>query len=247
MMKKKYYYIPAAIIALFLLVQFTIVGQIIEIGILNSFESTEATVKGDTLHLNGLINAKTPAQIRKIFKENPNIDTIFIDEIEGSVDDEANLDIAFFVAQQGITTKIGRDSLIASGGTDFFLAGKHRIVEDGAWVGVHSWQDSQGLEAVDFPRGAKEHQPYIDFYIKAGFSQKEAEDFYYFTIESSPADSIYLMSNEEIIQYKISNTGITPPEYINLEKEEERKSLGLPYITAEQAKARGIKIKDNNN
>ena len=35
-------------------------------------------------------------------------------------------------------------------------------------------------------------------------TQKEAEDFYYFTLNAAPAESIHWMTDAEIIQYKVT-------------------------------------------
>lgn len=67
-------------------------------------------------------------------------------------------------------------------------------------LGVHSCAGG-GNVATDFPVGDAEHQSYIDYYISIGFTQQEAEDFYYFTINTAPAEDIHWMKEEEIIQY----------------------------------------------
>ena len=201
-----------------------------------SLNSTKLEVEGNVVYMSGTINSDTPRQIMKLFEDNPNINTIVMKEVPGSTDDEANLKIAKFVADKNITTKIDRYGYIASGGTDFFLAGDTRIVEEGARIGVHSWATNTGEEAKDFPRGHEEHQRYIDYYKSIGFTQKEAEDFYYFTINAAPADDIYILESNEILQFGISTTGITDPVNINPEKELERKEKGLDYIDANKPK-----------
>jgi len=45
---------------------------------------------------------------------------------------------------------------------------------------------------------------YIEYYISVGFTQKEANDFYYFTLNAAPAEGIHWMTDEEIIQYKVT-------------------------------------------
>ncbi len=95
---------------------------------------------------------------------------------------------------------------MASGGTDFFLAGIKRSVASNTKIGVHSWageDDGKEFTATDFPKGHQYHLPYIAYYVSVGFTQQEAEDFYYFTIEAAPADNIHWMSATEIEQYKM--------------------------------------------
>jgi len=67
---------------------------------------------------------------------------------------------------------------------------------------VHSWSDGVN-EATDFPVGDVNHLPYIDYYTSVGFSQQEAEDFYYFTINAAPAADIHWMTESEISEYGI--------------------------------------------
>lgn len=178
-----------------------------EIIILNSIQLTELKVKENTLIMNNEINSKTPEQFKKIFSENPNIDTIIMKEVSGSLDDTANLKISSWIAQKWLTIKLEKDSYIASWGTDFFLAGKHRIIENGAQVWVHSWAGGWKT-ANDFPVWHENHLPYIEYYKRVGWTQKQAEDFYYFTINSAPASEIYIMSNEELEKFNVSTTKI---------------------------------------
>ncbi len=82
---------------------------------------------------------------------------------------------------------------IASGGVDLFLASVKRTIGKNVKIGVHSW-DEDGSQATDYPRESKEHQKY-----------KEAEDFYYFTINSATAEGIHYMTEEEMNKYKALN------------------------------------------
>jgi hypothetical protein len=94
------------------------------------------------------------------------------------------------------------DAEIASGAVDFFLAGIKRTRESGSLIGVHSWASGR-QEAADFPVGHENQLPYIDYYVEMGFSQEDAEAFYYFTINAAPAADIYWMTDAEIDQYKL--------------------------------------------
>jgi len=95
------------------------------------------------------------------------------------------------------------DAVIASGAVDLFLAGTTRTRAAGSKIGVHSWSDGGSKEATDFPVGHANHQPYIDYYKEMGFSQADAEAFYYFTINTAKASDIHWMTDEEIEQYKL--------------------------------------------
>lgn len=208
------------------------------------FPITSFELVGNTLTMNNLITSKTPGQVYEIFEEYPNIDTIEMRKVDGSIDDDSNLEISTWLSTKDLTIKINRYSTIASGGTDFFLAGANRIVVDGAKVGVHSWASSGGDTAADFPRDHESHQPYIKYYQDIGFSPEESDDFYFFTIYAAPANDIYFMENYEIVDYKVTTTGISEPEFIVREFEESFKEEGRAYISDAEALSRGIEVID---
>ncbi len=243
-MKKSIKIITIIIVLIILLFQIPIVRGVVEIVFLNSFETTKFVQVQNTLYMEGIINGKTPGQLEALFAENPNISEIVMLEVEGSVNDEANLRAAKFVADRDVNTRIFRYGLIASGGTDFFLAGDKRFVEDGAKIGVHSWGGSGGEVAKDFPVGHEAHQPYIDYYQAVGFTKEASEKFYYFTINAASASDIYFMTNDEIVAFALSNTGITTPQIIVPGAEEIRKQAGDSYISNEEAERRGIPIQE---
>lgn len=155
-----------------------------------------------TIEMNGVINRKSLDNFNELVDHYPNVNQINIKECEGSSDDEVNLKLAKKVYQRQMGTHILDDGLIASGGTDFFLAGKTRTKGDNTKIGVHAWAGLL-VEATDFPEGHENHLPYIEYYVSVGFSQEEAEDFYYYTIHAAPADSIHWMTDEEIEQYNM--------------------------------------------
>ena len=100
----------------------------------------------------------------------------------------------------GLNTHLTASSEVASGGTDFFLAGVNRSMDEGAKIGVHSWSDGIN-EAKDYSRDAPEHEA----------NRKYIEDmlgddaFYWFTIYAAPAADIYYMTLDEVVQYGLVN------------------------------------------
>lgn len=85
-----------------------------------------------------------------------------------------------------------------------YVGGVIRTREAGSKVGVHSWRGNPGDPiATSYPKGHEVHLPYINYYISVGFTQKEAEDFYYFSIEAAPAESIHWMTEAEIKKHKL--------------------------------------------
>ncbi len=153
-----------------------------------------------TIEMDGDIKSSSLNNFDKLIKTFPDIDKINIVNCGGSLDDETNLKLSHKVHQQGISTHLMGNGEIASGGVDFFLAGVKRTIGKNTKIGVHAWS-GDGEEATHFHKGHKNHLPYINYYKSVGFTQKQAEDFYYFTIYSAHADDIHWMSKEEIIKY----------------------------------------------
>ncbi len=162
-------------------------------------------IDANTIEMDGVINSSSLNNFNQMVAVYPNINTINIVNCDGSEDDETNLQLSALVHQRGADIHILDNGLIASGGTDFFLAGTRRTKGANTRIGVHSWggQDDDGnlISATDFPVGHEFHQPYIDYYMSVGFTQQEAEDFYYFTINAASPDDIHWMTDEEITQY----------------------------------------------
>ena len=155
-----------------------------------------------TIEMNGTINGSTLRDFNRLLEVYSDIKLIKMDIVPGSEDDIINLQVAKRVFDLNIDTHLMDNGEIASGGVDFFLAGVNRSIGNNTRIGVHSWSDGR-QEATDFPVGHENHQLYIDFYFSIGFTQQEAEAFYYFTINAAQADDIHWMTEAEILQYKI--------------------------------------------
>lgn len=175
--------------------------EMIVVNALNMIETTEFTVNGSDLIMNGEINSKTLDQFNEVIEDNPQISTLVEVDVPGSLDDDTMYQLVYRVRELGLNTHLRSDSRIYSGGVDLFLGGVERSIETGAELGVHSWSDGVN-EAIDFPRGSPEHEA----------NRKLIEDmlgsdaFYWFTIEAAPADAIHVMTSDEIARFGL----ITP-------------------------------------
>ncbi|WP_281222027.1 alpha/beta hydrolase [Photobacterium sanguinicancri] len=135
----------------------------------------------------------------------PSVATFNIQSIPGSADDEINLLLSAEIHQNGIATHLVNSAMIASGGTDLFLAGTQRTADDARpKIGVHSWSDSSGQSGKDLPRNHEEHQPYLDYYQEININP----DFYWYTLDAAPANDIHWMTREEIEQYNVLTTSL---------------------------------------
>ena len=159
---------------------------------------------GDTtLEMNGVIGSSSLNDFNTLYTSFPTVTTINIKDCDGSMDDETNLQLSTRVHQLGINIHLLENGLIASGGVDFFLAGIQRTKGNNTRVGVHSWSDGNRAQATNFIVGHANHLPYINYYVSVGFTQQQAEDFYYFTINTATAENIHWMTTTEISTYNI--------------------------------------------
>lgn len=166
------------------------------------------SVRGEKyLFLNGVIGSSSPRKVQRILAKNPNLQVLVLTNVPGSADDTANLRLGRIVNRSGLNTYVPSEGLVASGGTDLFLAGKRRYLGRGASVGVHSWagEDSSGRlkQGRDFPRRHRAHRPYLDYYKALGIPVS----FYWFTLKAADANEIHIMSINEMKRFDMI-TGI---------------------------------------
>ena len=154
------------------------------------------TIDGSVAVMRGVIDGSTPGRVDDLI-QNPAVHTIVMAYVPGSDDDESNLETSLMIRAAQVATCVPAGGEVASGGTDFFLAGRVRRLADDAFVGVHSWSDGQGLEGGDLPRNDPEHVMFLDYYRQIGIDP----DFYWFTLEAAPADGMHNMTAQERQQW----------------------------------------------
>lgn len=164
-----------------------------------NYEAASFKIEGSQAIMSGAIDGKTPKRVEALIREHPTVRTIVMQDVEGSVDDEANLVAARLIRENGFKTHVPADGVIASGGTDFFLAGQERSIETGAKLGVHSWAAGDGETGADIPRDDPQHQLYLRYYEEMGIPS----EFYWFTLEAAPADDMHWMTTDELEQYQM--------------------------------------------
>lgn len=157
------------------------------------------TIDGQVAYMSGDISADTIRQVKKLIKDYPEVKTITMVEVGGSIDDVSNLEASRLVRKAGLNTHVAKDGFIASGGTDFFCAGVVRTAEEGAQVGVHSWAGDGVENAALLAKDHKEHDKYIKYYEE--MKMPDPKGFYFFTINAAKADGMYYMTMDEMIQY----------------------------------------------
>ena len=161
---------------------------------------------GDVANMYGTIGSSTPFRIKELVLYHPEVKTIVMVDVPGSVDDDSSLRAARIVRQHGLNTHVPSDGEVASGGTDFFQAGLERTCEEGALFGVHSWAEFNA-EGIDYPKDDEVHTMYLEYCDEMGIPQS----FYWYTLEAAPADEIHYMTNSELETFSMLTAPIMRP------------------------------------
>ncbi len=167
----------------------------------------------DTIYMRGVIYSNTHNDIRQTLNNNPQLTTLVMEDVPGSIDDEINLLASREIRSRNLNTYIPDSGMVASGGTDMFLAGKERAVHETAKLGVHSWSGGD-LEALEYPRDHEEHKKYLDYYVEMDIPT----DFYWYTLEAAPADTIHWMTLPEIGKYQVVTNALDLNKMLRLQK-----------------------------
>ena len=153
-------------------------------------------VDGTVAVMRGVINAATPARVLELAFRHPEVRTLVLADVPGSIDDVANLRAGRYLRELGFDTHVPTGGEVASGGTDLFLAGVRRSAGNSALFGIHSW-DGGPVAAIDLPRDHEEHRLYLDYYEEMGIPAA----FYWRTLEAAPPEDIHWMTDEELERF----------------------------------------------
>lgn len=162
----------------------------------------ELDLEAGTATLRGTLGATTLAQMQYLIDTFPEVTTLVLANIQGSENDEANLQTGRLVRQAGLHTRLLSDSEIYSGGVDLFCAGTRRFIAAGATVGVHAWAEGD-QSAEDLPRDHPQHQAQVAYFTEM-LGAEDGPAFYWFTIEAAPAADMHIMSADEIERFRLA-------------------------------------------
>lgn len=160
-------------------------------------------IKGNEAFLSGTLGTITYNQVKEMIDNYPEVKTIVLTHISGSVNDAVNLHTAMLLHNNNFTTKVLSDSDIASGGVDLFCSGIERIVEKGAKIGVHSWCCVNDLTARKISKEHPAHKYQLEYFTKV-LGVNKGPSFYYYTLEAAAFDDIHYMSDEEIKSWTVA-------------------------------------------
>lgn len=167
----------------------------------------------DSLWMKGVIYSNTLEDLKAVLNKHPEVTTLVMEEVPGSIDDEINLLASRVLRNRDVNTYIPKDGWVASGGTDMFLAGTERAIHPTARLGVHSWAGMEKV-ATDYPKDAEEHKKYLAYYKEMQIPSR----FYWYTLEAAPADSIHWMTPVEIHEYKVVTPELSWNSLLDLQK-----------------------------
>jgi len=152
------------------------------------------TVRGRHAVAAGVIFDNFEERVRDLHQNFPGVDTLVLVEVPGSANDDASLAGSTLVHELGYSTCVPSNGMVASGGTDLFVAGVKRFASPGARIGIHSWSGSGDVVGSDFPQDHPSHVPYLEYYDTIGIPK----DFYWQTL--SHGQPMYYIRDEEIAE-----------------------------------------------
>jgi hypothetical protein len=170
--------------------------------ILSSGNST-VEVSGTKALVNGTLGTLTYIQIEELIKNSTEVDTLELQEISGSINDEINMHTGRLIRGAKLTTFVPKSGNVNSGGVDLFAAGFKRIYEAGGIVGVHAWCCENGQSAHLLAKDDPAHGAQLT-YFREMLGKALGPEFYFFTINSAPAKDIHHMTEAELAKYLLS-------------------------------------------
>ena len=157
-------------------------------------------VSGTQALINGDLGSLTYVQISDLINDHPEVDTLLLQEISGSVNDAINMHTGRLVRNAMLTTMVEATSDINSGGVDLYAAGFRRVYTEGAKLGVHSWCCTDGKPANELGRDHEGHGAQLTFFREM-LGNELGPEFYYFTIEAAPHNTVHVMTKAELDKY----------------------------------------------
>ncbi|WP_420548530.1 hypothetical protein [Curvivirga sp.] len=187
---------------LFIFLAAAVLGVNHSISLADDYDPLTFTPNGDTLIVEGVIDDRAIESFIVAINENPNVKSLTLKYVPGSADDDYNLILSRVVRSMGLGTIIPKGGLVASGGTDLFLAGVWRKVSTNACIGVHSWdyeEDGHIIQATDFPKHDLVHQMYLRYFRDMGIPPA----FYWYTLDAAPAADMHWMHKSELKKFNM--------------------------------------------
>ena len=162
-----------------------------------------ATPDSPAAYLVGELGATFPYAINALQTDYPWVKILVIKNVPGGFAMGPILDGLNMIYDAGMATVLEHDSMVASAGTDVFMAGKYRLAMKGAKIGVHNFGGDAQNGEDEVTMGIRR------LYKKAGIH----DDFYAF-MRSIPHESMHWMTADEIKRYNFSNATLVDIEKV---------------------------------
>ncbi len=159
-------------------------------------------ISADTVEMSGTVDSYSPALFQKMLQHYPGIKRIEMIDCDGSIDEEANLNLARQIRRAGISTHVPSRGSVRSGAVELFLAGVRHTADKGAEFVVHSWMDEDGREANDYPPNDPVHDEYLNYYREMGVPADKARAFYALT-NSVPFAGQLKLSRTDLARFQL--------------------------------------------
>ncbi|MEH6757030.1 MAG: hypothetical protein V7676_05920 [Parasphingorhabdus sp.] len=159
-------------------------------------------ISANMVEMSGTVDSNSPALFQQMLRHYPGIKRIEMIDCDGSVDEEANLNLARQIRRAGISTHVPARGSIRSGAVELFLSGVRHTADSGAEFVVHSWIDEDGLEANDYPPQDPVHAEYLNYYAEMGIPVDKARDFYALT-NSVPFSEQLKLSRTDLARFQL--------------------------------------------
>ncbi len=165
--------------------------------------STVIALDGDRAVVSGQLGRGTLDQIVHLVNWHPEVGTLVLANVPGSVDPDAVFAAGRLLREVGLATEVPADGFVAGGGVDLFAAGAARTLGEGASLAVRAWEDpADDVRADRLPPGDDRHDPFLT-YLAEMLGDVAGPDFYFFSINAAAPDELHLMSDAEIARYKL--------------------------------------------
>jgi len=160
--------------------------------------TTRLIIEKNRAILTGVLGVLTYVQIKNLIKNHPEINTLVLQDVPGSMNDPVNMHTGRLIRKAGYKIVVPANSEVASGGVDLFCSGKERIAEPGARLGVHSWYYN-GISADDLPEDSPAHLAQIHYFTE--MLGEKGRDFYFYTLRAAHSDGIHWMTKDELKEW----------------------------------------------
>lgn len=164
--------------------------------------TSQIDVVGENAFVSGVLGTNTYNQVLEVNASSPNVKTFILIDIDGSENDDVNVNTGRLIREAGYGTHVPSNGTIASGGVDLFTSGVKRTKDSGATIGVHSWCCYEGVTADQLPTDSPGHDSQLA-YFREMLGNENGSNFYFFTLQAAPFDDIHNMTDAELNQYQL--------------------------------------------